>query len=88
MKGIPTPDRAPPDPIDGQELVEVIYSSNGSSRALLALDTGSLYRIYVDHWNLSYWYEKGFAFWTRNGPYSFTSSLDEARCIAQQYLDD
>lgn len=81
----------PPDttsaPKHRYEVLEVIYSLDHASRALLLRDERGLIHLCCQKWDLSEWDHCGHAFWNPVGRgTTITDSIDNARKLARERL--
>ena len=82
----PYPDHSiPPDPITGQAIVDIVLCHTGAVRLLITSAADELFRLYEEHWN-TFVDNPPDAYWCRQGPYSFTDTLEGAQKVAAERL--
>lgn len=71
----------PPEPIENETILEVVWNASKTERTLITEDKIGLFRVYEEHWNTSV--PDGYLpYWCRNGPSHFTGDLKSAQSMA------
>jgi hypothetical protein len=86
MSDVPAPDREHIPCYQFGEVVDIIYSEDGSHRAVVTGDEHGLFRIHLEWWDTAYLEESGLAQWSPLGCTSMTDSAASARVLAVEAL--
>lgn len=82
----PPPDSSQRPSINGQSVVEILYSSSQRERAIITCDVHGTYRVLTAFWDTSDWKQSSLAFWTEPAGSTFADTLDIARIRASEIL--
>ena len=84
---VPKPDKTDPKTYRGLPVARVVYSMEGSRRAVIVLDVGNLLRVHIDRWDVSDWEITGQAYWqTADQRAIIVDDMDRALAIAAEQL--
>ena len=87
MKDVPPPPETEGRPtIDGQTVVEVIYSHGKDVRGIIAVDSNGTYRVRTEYWDVRHWEDERVAFWNQGLLGTKTDTLDNARLLCRARL--
>jgi hypothetical protein len=87
MKDVPPPPETDSHPtIDGQTVVEVIYSPRHEVRGIITVDSTGTYQVRTEYWNVRHWEDERVAFWNQGLLGTRTDTLDNARVLCRERL--
>jgi hypothetical protein len=84
----PPPDLAHEPSIPGQSIAETLYSNSMRQRAIIDRGGSGMYRIHLQWWDTSDWKAWAKAFWAGGSSSSFTDSIETARKLAREELNE
>ena len=82
----PAPDLVDEPSIDGQKIIETLYSDSKQRRAIITRDRSGIFRIHIQFWDTSDWIAGYGARWFGGGNSSFTDTIESVRTLAREAL--
>jgi hypothetical protein len=83
----PPPDSSHSPVFVSETVVEIIYSSNGTKRAVLTRDRENLFRVRLERWDTSDWEFVQSAYWGPvGGSSTITDTIESARVLGNESL--